>query len=407
MTRSSPARKNETFRLLYSLAFLGAHLAFMPLLLLLLPRRVETLVRDQPTSALSMLLIVGAFTASVAHVVAGHASDRWLARHGDRRVPIAVGLSLLMASYAGLAAASSLALLALALVAFQAALNIMFAPLGALLADHVDDRNKARTAAWLTLSLPLSIAISGPIATLFPQDGSAAFAAVALLIALCIVPLLVLWPVTVQPAPAGDDPRHAASTPLPLADFRRAWIARFLVQCGAALIIFYLYVYLRQLPPSAGVPDPLSRALSTLVSVGGVAGAAAAFLMGQLSDRLQQRRWPIATSGVLAAGGLLLLAVQPGWPLIVTGYAIFSAGLIAFLSTDSAMIAQMLGNHPSRGRWLGIMNLTNTIPAIVTPTLTLLALQIASGSAIRFLLVSAAMGALLAAHLIIRVSSIR
>jgi MFS family permease len=183
------------------------------------------------------------------------------------------------------------------------------------------------------------------------------------------------------------------------------WAARFLVQCGAALILFYLYVYLRQLPARAGVP-PLEEVLSILATSGGLAGAAAVFALGRLSDRLQRRRWPTAASGLVAAAGLLLLASEPAWPAIILAYTLFSAGPMAFLALDHALVAQMLAGHPARGRWLGIMNLTNTLPAIATPVLTLLALQVASDDAVRGLLALLAAATAAAGLIILRVRSV-
>lgn len=394
------------FRLTYPLAFLGAHLAFMPLLLLLLPRRVERLAPEDATSVLSLLLVTGAVTASIAHVVAGHWSDKWIVRHGSRRLPVALGSLLLCLSYGALASTGSIAGLALSLIAFQVALNIMFAPLGALLADYVHDREKGVMAAWLALALPISIMVSAPIASLFPADNVAAFAFIVVLVGCCVLPLLFFWPTSDLAASSVSLAGASQTDRLPTSDFRRAWIARLLVQCGVAFILFYLYVYLRQIPQSV-LAYPPSSALAMLVTAGGLAGAAAALLLGSLSDRLKQRRWPVAFSAVASSAGLVLLALMPSWPLIVAGYAIFSAGLAAFLALDSALIAQMLGANPARGRWLGIMNLTNTLPAIVTPMLTLLALQVASDNAIIILLGLAATGNLVAATLILGIRSLR
>lgn len=406
MSGPGTAPADNRFAVTYPLAFLGAHLAFMPFLLLLLPRQVERFAPDSATATLSLLLIIGAVTASLAYVAAGHWSDRWLKRAGSRRLPVLAGLVCLTLSYAGLAAADTLAGLVVAVIAFQVALNLMFAPLGALLADYVADARKGLVAAWLALALPASIALSGPLVSLFPADAPGAFGIVMALVALCVIPLLLFWPNTpVIPAQAPAVTGGEAERP-PIADFTRAWLARFLIQCGAALVLFYLYLYLRQIGP-AGSPQPAERALAILVTAGGLAGALAAVLLGRWSDRLERRRWPAALSAAAAAAGLFLLAVKPGFDLILGGYALFSAGLTAFLALDSALIAQMLGNSAARGRWLGIMNLTNTLPAIVTPTLTLLALQVASTGAITALLLLAAIANLLAAALILGIKSMR
>lgn len=126
-----------------------------------------------------------------------------------------------------------------------------------------------------------------------------------------------------------------------------------------------------------------------------------------MSDWLQQRRWPIALSGAVTAAGLLLLAAEPAWLLVILAYALFNAGLMTFLSVDSAMIAQMLSDHPSRGKLLGYMNLTNTLPGIVTPLLTLLTLQVASGESITILLAASAFATAISSLLIMRMKSIR
>lgn len=44
---------------LYSLSFLGAHLAFMPIFTLLLPRRIAVIAPEQAIETLSSLLLIG------------------------------------------------------------------------------------------------------------------------------------------------------------------------------------------------------------------------------------------------------------------------------------------------------------------------------------------------------------
>ena len=81
---------------LYGLAFLGAHLAFMPLMVLLLPRRVEALAPEGTAEFLSWLLLTGGVVAGIAHLMSGALSDRWFARIGNRRGLISIGCVFLL-----------------------------------------------------------------------------------------------------------------------------------------------------------------------------------------------------------------------------------------------------------------------------------------------------------------------
>ena len=89
----------------YGLAFLGVHLAFMPLLVLLLPRRVEMLAGENAASVLSLLLLIGGVVAGIANIIAGAVSDKWYARFGTRRGLIAIGAGLIGVAYIGFAMA--------------------------------------------------------------------------------------------------------------------------------------------------------------------------------------------------------------------------------------------------------------------------------------------------------------
>ena len=111
----------------------------MPLLVLLLPRRLAAWDLSNSAETLSWLLLAGAITASLTHIIAGHWSDTWLARHGSRRGLIIAGALLLAATYVGLALAQNMYQLAALVISFQITLNLMFAPLGALLADYLAD----------------------------------------------------------------------------------------------------------------------------------------------------------------------------------------------------------------------------------------------------------------------------
>lgn len=359
----------------YATAFFGAHLSFIPLFVLLLPRRVAAVAPENAITLLSILLLAGGITASIAHIAAGRFSDRWLRRHADRRGVIVIGLAALAAAQLLLAFATSQTGLLVAIIAFQSGLNLMFAPLGALLADHVPDARKGRVAGWLNASLPLSSLGTTLAAFLFPADGPGGFLLIAAIGGLLVLPLLLSWPFAPVAVPAQTvEQRQTGKLPASAgqrADYVRLWTARLFIQLGAAFVINYFFLYLVE-RASAPAASQMMGSLAGLATILSVAGAIAA---GHWSDRSGQRRPTMMTAALACATGLFGMAATAFWPVVATAFILFHVGLTAFLSVNSAMVTQLLSNHERRGELLGIMNLTNTIPSILVPVLALLSVR--------------------------------
>jgi MFS family permease len=362
----------------FPLAFYGAHLAFMPVLVLLLPRRVEALAGANAPLALSWMLLAGALAASVGNILAGHWSDRWILRHGSRRGLIAIGLAALIASYLLLARAASVAEAGAALVAFQLALNLAFAPLGALLADYVPDAAKGRVAGLMSAALPMSLAGIALLAWLFPKDTGAAFIVNALLVAACMAPLLMLW--GFGPPFAASLPSAAVETSAPArGDFALAWLARFLVQLGAAFVLGFLFLLISgriAAEPGWAGQRSASESMALLSLAAMLVGVIGAVVGGRVSDRVRSRRVPMAAAAALFAASLAALGGGFAWPLFVAAYALFQLALCAFLAINIALAAQLVGESPRRGALLGVMNLANTAPAILAPAIAVASLDI-------------------------------
>lgn len=363
----------------YGLALFGAHLAFMPLLVLLLPRRVEALTDGDAATALSQILLTGALVASVANIGAGNLSDRWMRSRGNRRAPLALGVALTLASYVWLAAADSLAGLTAAVIAFQLSVNAMLSPLSALLTDHFPHGEKGRISGLANAALPLSSAVVAPLVWLFPRDHPGAFLLTGGVAVACFVPLVVTWPFAgaAAPSPApvlpARDPGSSRRR-----DFALAWFARFVVQLGAAFMIGYLYVFVGARSTGAGGPGDESetaRRIAALALFATLFATCSALACGRLSDRLGRRRLPLALAAICAGFALAVLGSDPGWVMFLAAYTVFHAALAGFLAIDTALVAEMVTAHPRRAALLGIMNLTNTLPAVLAPGIALMVLQ--------------------------------
>lgn len=358
------------------LAYLGAHIAFIPFLVLLLPRRVAAIAPMGGGHLLSILVLVGGITASLANIAAGRSSDSGMARTGNRHRAIAIGLLCLIACYGLLALAHTAVMLVVGVICFQIAVNLLFAPMGALIADYIPDHRKGRVAGMLNCGLPVANGTVAIVAWVAPVDGIAGFAFTAMLIVVCILPLLVAWPFVAQgrnratndaPAlPVGD-------AALPVRNIALAWSGRFLLQMGATLLTSYLYPYLAFLLRGALAVSGMkaSAAVGWLSLWAGLAACCGAVMIGRMSDLLADRRKLLIGSALLAALALAGLAVAPSWPILAAAYILFHLALAAFLSVEAAFVAEMIAVSHQRGRLLGYMNLANTFPAILTATLAL------------------------------------
>jgi len=353
---------------LYVLAFMGAHVAFMPFLMLLLPRRVAMIGGGE--HLLSQLVLLGGVTASIANIIAGHASDSAMLRQGNRRRTIAAGLLALIVCYGFLAIADGPLSLGLGVVGFQIAVNLLFSPMGPLIADYIPDARKGRIAGFLNCGLPVATGVVSIVAWAAPFDGASGFAITAGLVLFSVLPLLVLWPFRPVASAVEEGGRIAV---FPARNIVLAWGARCLLQLGATLLTSYLYPYVDSLLRAGH----LVVALHTDAAVGwmslwaGLAACGGAVISGHWSDMLADRRKLMVSAALLAALALTFLAAVPNWPGLVLAYALFHFALAAFFAVEAAFVAEMAASSARRGRLLGVMNLANTLPAILTASLAL------------------------------------
>lgn len=357
-------------------------MAFMPVLVLLLPRRTASLFGSDAASALSWLLLAGALTASIANISAGFLGDRWVKHRGSRRGLIVIGLAALICSYGFLAFAVDLAWLIAAIIAFQIGLNLALGPTMALLADHIASSTKGLVAGWMGAALPLSALGTAALGLAFPADDNAAFYATAAIVALCVVPLLTFW--GFAPASRYSRPTDSASEAgkaVHVPTISLLWVARALVQFAACFVLYYLFLHITGLIADDTEWHSLSGTLfiSFLSFMSACVAVPAAVISGLVSDRLRSRQSVMALSALVLALSLYVLGSRPSPQLFAVAFVLFQLFLSAYLAVDTALIAQLTGHHPRRGAILGVMNLTNTLPAVLAPLLTIQAMSLAGG----------------------------
>ena len=350
-----PARDNRAVHLL-ALANAGGVVAYAPFLTLLLPARVQELAGGSPVRWLAAATLVGAIAASVGNILFGWASDVV----GTRRSWMSAGLLLTLASYGLLGVVSSLMGLVMAVGLYQLCLNMMLAPLAAWAADAVPDDRKGLLGGWLSAG-PLIGALAGMIVTvpglvgLLPR-----LATICLLIVVLTAPLLI----GVRSRPHLSNGGRVAVRAWTRAELLLLGLARLFVQVAGSVLFAFLLYYFGSLPE-----PPSDERVARLAALALLIALPVSVLCGRLSDQWRRRRSFLVAAAGVAGMGLCAMAWAQTWSASVFGYVIFLCALSVFLSLHSGFAMLLLPSPTRRGRDLGFLNLTNTLPAIVAPVL--------------------------------------
>nr|WP_281501125.1 MFS transporter [Erythrobacter sp. F6033] len=350
---------------LFALAVGGGAIAYVPLLTVLLPLKITSLMGGEDVASLARVTFYGAIVASLANIAFGIVSDR----SGSRRIWIVLGLvssSILLVMIGR--AASLIELIAL-IMAWQLCLNMMLGPLLAWAGDCVPDSQKGLLGGLLAVAPALG-AMAGSLVTFesFVAEGYR-MTAVAVMVAAFILPLVVLGrgherPTLMRPnfekRGTSDEAKRSRSTVV------RMWLSRFLVQISEAGLFAFLLFWLRSI-----VPDFHENTSANIFSIVLILSIPLSLMMGRWSDVHGRPIAPLVVCSALAGAGLLIMAFADGLPIAITGYLVFGIAASIFLSLHTSQYLRFLPRAQHRGRDLGVFNLTNTIPSIVMPWLTL------------------------------------
>ncbi|MBO9697320.1 MAG: MFS transporter [Sphingopyxis sp.] len=364
MTDTGVARRQSpAFLFLYALAWAGSAIAYVPFLTIWLPGRMTQLSGAADVQMLGFATFFGAIAASVGGVAFGWLSDRTRNRRGWVLTGLVLSLSLLLL----VPLAPTVGTLVGFIILWQLALNMMLGPLAAWAGDVVPDAQKGLLGGLLAFSPALG-AWSGALVTwpgLVPGDGR--LIVIALLVAGAVLPVLLFG----RPRPFPElaaPPERAADTRPERPDGRaiRMWLARLLVQIAEAALFAYLYFWFRSIDP--GMHDHekariFGLALSLAIPI--------ALVGGRWADRHDRPFLPLVVSAAVSAAGMIGMALATGIGMAKASYLVFGTATTVFLSLHASQTLRILPRSDRRGRDLGIFNLTNTMPSLIMPWLTI------------------------------------
>lgn len=356
-------RRSAAFIALVGLANAGGVIAFLPLLSLLLPGKIEAIAGEARIGLLTATVIAGAVVASGSSILFGWLSDRSVAKGRGRRGWALGGLIGLAASFALVALAHTHWQIVVAIMVFQFAVNAVLAPLFAIMADEVPGAQMGVAGGLIALGNPLASAVVALMIGIGVSGEPAQLAFVFAATALCVVPLLATRAQPAHNAPKPDE------QPLLGRDLAVAWTSRLLVQIAGSVLFFYVVYYFDSVDPAQATGAKVGR-LGHLMTIAYLLPLPVALLIGRWSDRIGQRKPFLLATGLIAVAGLAGLALATSWWPAAFAFALYAMGSACFLALHSGFAMQLLPRAEHRGRDLGVLNLTNTLPSLIGPVLT-------------------------------------
>jgi len=348
----------------------------------LLAQQAEAIDPANKETSLAIVLFGGALVSTVLNPVWGACSDRTVLRIGRRLPWVLGGLIGGVVAMLVLSQADSIVQMALGWALAQGSLNAMLAALTATVPDQVPTRQRGAIGGWLAIAQTVGVVLGSAIA-----DATGSIAAGYLTTAVLLVVLalpycfdsrdLPLAPEDREPFDLGRFVRSFWVSPRQHPDFAWAWITRFLMNLGNALVILYLLYYLKDAVDLTD--DEAEHGVLLLTAAYGLCTVLTAVVGGIWSDRLGRRKVFVIASGLVAAGALLLLAFVTTWVGAFAGAVILGIGFGIYTAVDFAMITQVLPSAEDRAKDLGVINIANALPQVLAPGIAAIVLGLGAG----------------------------
>lgn len=353
-----------------ALISIGVWSGFFGPIQVLLAQQAEALNPDHKEATLALVTGVGAFVSTVLNPLWGAFSDRTVLRVG-RRVPwVLGGLIGGVVAMVILSGAGSVLVMVLGWALAQGSLNAMLAAITATVPDQVPHQQRGTVGGWLAIAQTLGVVAGSGIAAATGSIAVGYLSTAGVLVVLSLPYLLdsrdiALDPALREPFELGRFVRSFWISPRQHPDFAWAWITRFLMNLGNALVILYLLYYLKD---AVELTDKeAERGVFVLTGAYGLCTVLTAVVGGWWSDKLGRRKVFVIASGLVAASALLLLAFVTTWAGAFAGAVILGVGFGIYTAVDFAMITEVLPSAEDRAKDLGVINIANALPQVLAP----------------------------------------
>ena len=368
---ATPTSPNKTNKWRYTAGFMAfailSGVAFFGTMSVLVPQRLRAdlgMGATESTAALGAINSAGSIASIFIALFIGALSDRTASRWGKRTPWIFTGAFIYGICFWSLSRPSTAVLIGVFYVIALIGLNMVQAPIYALISDRVEEESRATVSAAIGGGGVIGQGIGTLIGSRFIENVEVGFICTGL----CALAAGVLAVLIAPREPSSKDMVKDTSkstwkviveslTP-PLkdcGDFYRAFICRTCLIVAYQMIFSYqLYILTDHIGESTQQAAVSMSVISVLTMV---ASMIASLISGPIADALHRRKAPIAVACAVFAIGLAMPWIFPTQMGMFLFGGIASFGYGMYLSVDQALNVDVLPNKEDAGKDLGILNI--------------------------------------------------
>jgi len=334
---------------------------------IVLPLRLLDMVAEaEKNTYLGLLTFAGLLLAMIVQPIAGAISDRSGFKWGRRRPYILIGSLIGILLLPGIGLFQSYIALFIIYCLLQMTSNVAQGTYQAFIPDLVpQDRKGLASGVKSLLEIIGGIAIVRLISYFMgkyvPGEGVIWLWLVLGVLAAVLLAAMLATVIMVKEAPGmkTEEPlsvRKTLSRSFKVdvrkdRDFIVFLVSRLLIFMALATIQTFTLFYLRDV---IGLVNPATATADLLIAVG-IGMLLAVYPAGRLSDRIG-RRPVVISSGLVGAGGILVIFFSTSYGVVIAGGAIIGTATGAFMSSNWALATDLIPGG-EEARYLGLTNM--------------------------------------------------
>jgi MFS family permease len=380
MTKSAEQGKPSLkFLIMYALAYFGAWCALLAPTMASLALRVGEINPAGKEKSLALVLAVGAICALIANPIFGRLSDNTGSRLGRRRPWIIGGVLAGTAGLFAMSLAEDIITLTIIWSLVQIVYNAAVSAIAAVLADQIAPKYRGIASAATGIGGSFGMLAGVALVSLF--SGSTMMFIVPATVggALVLAFALTMRDKRVPKKVAKENVIKAVASsftfhPLKSLDYTKILISRFLIFIGIAMITNYQIYFMQD--KLGYMDDKVAQMVVVVYAIAIVFGILGNAISGKLSDKFGRRKIFISTSVLAFAAAVLFLAFNTQFWILAIVVAVLGFANGAFTTISFVVTSIVMPDQKQAGKWLGIANISATLPQSIAPAIAPIFLSI-------------------------------